>query len=60
VVELPRGVRITGVAAWLGWLALHVVTLLGNRNRLSALLNLSWRYVAWPRGSGTLVGDASD
>lgn len=60
VVELPRGVRLKGTVAWLAWLGLHVVTLLGSRNRISALLNLSWRYVAWPRGSGIIVGDTSD
>jgi NADH:quinone reductase (non-electrogenic) len=57
VVQLPRGLRVRGTLAWLAWLALHLVTLLGNRNRLSALLNLSWRYVTWGRGGGVIVGD---
>jgi NADH:quinone reductase (non-electrogenic) len=57
VVQLPRGLRIRGTLAWLAWLALHLITLLGNRNRLSALLNLSWRYVSWGRGGGVIVGD---
>lgn len=57
VVELPRGLRVRGTLAWLAWLALHLITLLGNRNRLSALLNLSWRYVSWGHGGGVIVGD---
>ncbi len=57
VVQLPRGLRIRGTSAWLAWLALHLVTLLGNRNRLSAMLNLSWRYVSWGHGGGIIVGD---
>jgi NADH dehydrogenase len=57
VVQLPRGVRITGTFAWLAWLALHIVTLLGNRNRVSALINLSWRYLTWAHGGGLIVGD---
>jgi NADH:quinone reductase (non-electrogenic) len=57
VVELPRGLRFRGTVAWLAWLALHLVTLLGGRNRLSALVNLSWRYVAWGHGGGVIVGD---
>jgi NADH dehydrogenase len=57
VVQLPRGVRIRGTIAWLAWLALHLVTLLGNRNRLSAILNLSWRYISWGHGGGIIVGD---
>lgn len=60
VVELPVGVRLTGLLAWLAWVALHIVMLLGNRNRLSTMLNLSWRYLAWPAGSGVVVGDIPD
>ena len=57
VVELPRGLRIRGTIAWLAWLALHLITLLGNRNRLSALLNLTVRYISWGHGGGIIVGD---
>jgi NADH dehydrogenase len=57
VVQLPRGIRVRGTLAWLAWLALHLVTLMGNRNRISALINLSWRYLAWGHGGGLIVGD---
>lgn len=57
VVELPPGLRFRGTLAWLSWVALHVVQLLGNRNRLSALLNLAYRYVSWGHGAGIIVGD---
>jgi NADH:ubiquinone reductase (H+-translocating) len=57
VVELAHGPRIRGTLAWLAWLALHLVTLLGGRNRLSALLNLSYRYLVWGHGGGIIVGD---
>jgi NADH:quinone reductase (non-electrogenic) len=57
VVQLPHLVRARGTAAWIGWLALHLITLLGGRNRISALINLTWRYLAWHRGSVGLVGD---
>jgi NADH:ubiquinone reductase (H+-translocating) len=57
VVQLAAGPRFGGTLAWLAWLGLHVVTLLGNRNRISALINLSWRYVAWNHGGGLIVGD---
>jgi len=60
VVELPHDIRLTGTLAWLAWLALHIVSLLGGRNRVSALLNLSWRYVNWPTGNGVIVGDIPD
>jgi NADH dehydrogenase len=57
VVQLPHGVRVRGTLAWLAWLGLHLVTLLGGRNRLVALINLSWRYVSWGHGGGVIVGD---
>jgi NADH dehydrogenase len=57
VVQLPHGVRARGTLAWLAWLGLHLVTLLGGRNRLSALVNLSWRYVSWGHGGGVIIGD---
>jgi NADH dehydrogenase len=57
VVELAHGARIHGTLAWLAWLGLHVFYLLGGRNRLSALLNLSYRYLIWGHGGGVIVGD---
>jgi NADH dehydrogenase len=57
VVDLPQGIRIRGTLAWLAWLALHIFYILGNRNRVATLLNLSWRYLTWRRGGGMIVGD---
>ncbi len=57
VVQLPYHVRVRGTLAWLAWLALHLVTLLGNRNRISALINLSYRYLTWGHGGGIITGD---
>jgi NADH dehydrogenase len=57
VVQLPRGLRITGLLAWLAWLGLHLFYLLGYRNRIATLINLSWRYIAWGHGGGVIVGD---
>jgi NADH:ubiquinone reductase (H+-translocating) len=57
VVQLPVGVRLRGTLAWFAWLGLHLIYLLGNRNRLVTLVNLSWRYLTWSRGGGVIVGD---
>jgi NADH dehydrogenase len=57
VVQLTRGLRITGFLAWLAWLGLHLFYLLGYRNRIATLINLSWRYIAWGHGGGVIVGD---
>jgi NADH:ubiquinone reductase (H+-translocating) len=55
VVQLPHHVRIRGTLAWFAWLGLHLVTLLGSRNRISTLINLSYRYLSWGRGGGIIV-----
>ncbi len=57
VVELPVGIRLRGTLAWLAWLGLHLLYLLGGRNRLVTFVNLSWRYLTWSRGGGVIVGD---
>jgi NADH:ubiquinone reductase (H+-translocating) len=57
VAELRGGVRLRGTIAWLAWLGLHLIYLLGNRNRVVTLVNLSWRYLTWSRGGGIIVGD---
>jgi len=57
VVQLARGLRLTGTLAWLSWLALHLFYLLGGRNRVSTMINLTYRYVAWGHGGAVIVGD---
>ncbi len=39
--------RLTGFPAWFIWVALHVATLLGNRNRFATMINLTAKYLAW-------------
>ncbi len=57
VVELRGGLRLRGTVAWFAWLGLHLIYLLGNRNRVVTLVNLAWRYLTWSRGGGVIVGD---
>ncbi|GMA87162.1 hypothetical protein GCM10025868_24120 [Angustibacter aerolatus] len=45
VVQFPFGATLKGPLAWLSWLALHIVYLIGNRNRFSTLINLAARYL---------------
>jgi NADH dehydrogenase len=59
VLETPYGVKMKGVPAWLGWIGLHIVFLLGGRNRVQTLLNLGARY-AGPRRSHAIVGDVME
>lgn len=50
VAELPGNIHLTGAVAWLAWLGLHLVYLLGVRNRVSVFVNWAWNYLTWDRG----------
>ncbi|HEV3226736.1 MAG TPA: NAD(P)/FAD-dependent oxidoreductase, partial [Acidimicrobiales bacterium] len=55
VAELPLHVRLSGTPAWVAWLGLHLVTLVGFRNRLSVFLNWAWNYLTWDRGPRLII-----
>ncbi len=48
VVEL-FGIRFRGWVAWLIWLFVHLMQLVGFRNRLIVLINWAWQYVFFDR-----------
>jgi NADH dehydrogenase len=48
---------VRGTLGWLAWLGLHLVYLIGFRNRLVVLLNWTWRYFDWPSGPRLIVAD---
>jgi NADH:ubiquinone reductase (H+-translocating) len=50
VAEFPNGLKLSGFIGWLSWLGLHILTMLGFRNRASVILNWAWNYVTWDRG----------
>jgi len=56
VLEVPIGLKLKGVLAWIGWIVLHLFYLLGGRNRVQTLINLGSRYLG-PRRSNAIVGD---
>jgi len=56
VLQMPIGVKLDGVLAWVGWIVLHITYLLGGRNRVQTLINLGSRYFG-PRRSNAIVGD---
>jgi NADH dehydrogenase len=60
VVQLSVGPKITGVLAWVAWVALHLWFLLGGRNRVETMINLAFRYAIWPRQAGAIIGDIAE
>jgi NADH dehydrogenase len=59
VLQMPIGLKMTGLFAWLGWIGLHIMYLLGSRNRIQTIINLAVRYLGLGR-SGVIVGDVED
>jgi NADH dehydrogenase len=52
------GIRLSGVLAWITWLAIHLFYLIGFENRLVVLLR--WAYSFFTRGRGArLITDAA-
>jgi len=50
VAELRGGARLTGRLAWLAWLFLHLIYLMGARNKASTFTNWFWNYYTWASG----------
>jgi NADH dehydrogenase len=59
VAELPGGIRLTGPIGWLAWLGLHLLYLIGFRNRANVLVNWAWNYLTYDRGS-RIIGEGVD
>ncbi len=55
VAELPFGIRLWGTLGWLSWLGLHLVFLIGFRNRVVVLVNWSFNYFKWDRGHRVIL-----
>ena len=43
-------IHLSGFVAWLAWLFIHILMLIGFRNRLSVMLQWTWAYVVAQRG----------
>ena len=55
VAELRGGFRARGFLAWLLWLVLHLVQLIGVRNRLHVLISWAWNYFTWDRSARLIL-----
>ncbi|QDK44312.1 NAD(P)/FAD-dependent oxidoreductase [Bdellovibrio sp. ZAP7] len=46
-----NSLRMTGVIAWLAWLFVHVLYLIGFKNRISVMAEWTWSYIFSKRGA---------
>ncbi|MGN7721349.1 NAD(P)/FAD-dependent oxidoreductase [Chitinophaga sp. 22620] len=54
VAELP-GIRLSGYIAWIVWMVVHLMSLLGFRNKLVVFINWSYRYLTYDRGTRIII-----
>jgi NADH:ubiquinone reductase (H+-translocating) len=59
VADLPLRIRLTGTIAWMAWLGLHLMFLVGFRNRLSVFVNWAWSYLTYDRGPRLIIAEGA-
>jgi len=50
-------IRLSGLIGWLAWLFLHILKLIGFRNRIVVLIEWAVAYVTFQRGARLITGD---
>ena len=48
--------HISGFIAWLAWLFVHILFLIGFRNRLLVFIQWAWSYLTYERGARLITG----
>jgi NADH dehydrogenase len=56
IADLGR-LRLSGFAGWLTWLGVHILKLIGFRNRVLVLVQWAWTYLTLRRGARLIVYD---
>jgi len=58
VADVGRG--FSGYAAWLFWWIIHVMFLVGFRNRLLVMFHWAWSYITFQRGARLITGGVEE
>ena len=56
-VAMIGPVKMSGFKAWLAWLLIHLVFLVGLRNKVSVFLNWVYSYFTYKRGARIITGE---
>jgi len=54
------GLKLSGLIAWLTWLFVHILFLIGFRNRIAVMMEWAWSYLTWQRGARLITGPAGE
>ena len=55
IAEIGK-LKLSGGLAWLAWLFIHILFLIGFRNRMFVLISWAWSYVTYDRGARLITG----
>ena len=55
IAEMGK-IHLSGFIAWLAWLFIHLIFLIGFRNRVAVIFNWAWSYFTYQRGSRLITG----
>lgn len=55
-IALLGGMKLKGRLAWLAWSLVHLLLLIGFRNRIVVFTNWAWAFFTYGRGSRLIVG----
>jgi NADH dehydrogenase len=55
VVDMPNGWSYGGFSAWLSWMFVHLLYLIGFRNKLVVFNNWLWNYFTYDRGIRLII-----
>lgn len=55
-VAVVFGAKLSGFVAWLMWLFIHILYLIGFRSRVIVLIEWAWAYLTWQRGTRLITG----
>ena len=56
IVQIGERLKLSGAVAWLVWLAVHLILLIGFRNKAIVLFQWAWSYITFNKGSRLIVG----
>ena len=54
-IPLVRGLKMSGFIAWLGWLFIHIMYLVGFRNRIAVMMSWIYAYIGFRRGARIII-----
>lgn len=55
-VAMSAGLQFTGTIAWMMWLFVHLLFLVGFRNKLSVFISWTYSYLTYKRGARVIYG----